>query len=168
MQERFYAGIGSRGTPGDVMTAMTQIAGDLELLGYILRSGAAKGADEAFEKGALTKEIFLPWEGFRKHTSVLCYPSPEAYVIAESLHPAWHMCGNAAKSFHTRNVHQVLGEDLTKPVEFVLYWAEHKPGLKFPEGGTGMAIRLANKYNIPWYLIGTDRCDEFLDSIRMT
>lgn len=165
MEERFYAGIGSRKTPGDVMISMSHLAGDLETLAYILRSGGADGADTAFELGALTKEIFLPWEGFNKHKSVLCYPSPQAHDIAGATHPAWHMCGNAARSFHARNVHQVLGKDLKTPVDFVIYWAEHTKGIKYPLGGTGMAIRIADKHKIPFYLIGSAKCNEFLESI---
>lgn len=168
MEERFYAGIGSRDTPGDVCCTMTLLAGQLEILGYTLRSGAAPGADTAFEKAALTKEIFLPWEAFNGHSSVLCHPSPEAYTVAEQLHPAWRLCGSKARLLHSRNAHQVLGKDLKTPVDFVLYWAVHRFGIKFPEGGTAMALRIASKNDIPFYLIGSDKCSDFLASLSIS
>jgi hypothetical protein len=60
-----YAGIGSRETPADVMALMGRVAARLEVLGWTLRSGAAQGADQAFEAGVSSKkEIFLPWKGF--------------------------------------------------------------------------------------------------------
>ena len=54
-----YAGIGSRKTPDDVLAFMQRIAQWLAKRNYILRSGAAQGADTAFENGAgMKKEIF--------------------------------------------------------------------------------------------------------------
>lgn len=47
-----YAGIGSRKTPKNVLDFMFEIGKELALLGYVLRSGGAEGADSAFEKGA--------------------------------------------------------------------------------------------------------------------
>jgi len=48
---KYYAGIGSRSTPAEVLGKMTSIAGKLCDLGYVLRSGGAPGADTAFEAG---------------------------------------------------------------------------------------------------------------------
>ena len=64
---KYYTGVGSRSTPQDIMELMTQVATKLEALGYSLRSGAADGADTAFENGVinpLNKQIFIAWEGF--------------------------------------------------------------------------------------------------------
>jgi len=46
---KYYAGIGSREAPSEILLAMTEIADRLEQKGYILRSGHAKGSDMAFE-----------------------------------------------------------------------------------------------------------------------
>ena len=56
-----FSGIGSRKTPLEICKIMTRIGEKLQEKGYILRSGAAIGADKAFELGAKTKEIYLPW-----------------------------------------------------------------------------------------------------------
>jgi len=48
---------------------MTKIAQRMSEKGFVLRSGGAKGADEAFENGAGEKEIYLPWRGFRDNPS---------------------------------------------------------------------------------------------------
>lgn len=47
---RYYTGIGSRETPEDFLKLFTQVARYLEIKGFTLRSGHARGADYAFEK----------------------------------------------------------------------------------------------------------------------
>ena len=76
-----WAGIGSRITPLEIQKEMTKISMFLYKHGYTLRSGGAKGADTAFEKGSLeAKEIFTPdsnipnW-AFKEIQSIL----PEGY-----------------------------------------------------------------------------------------
>ncbi|NYZ25158.1 hypothetical protein HND93_36125, partial [Azospirillum sp. ROY-1-1-2] len=63
-----YAGIGSRETPPAVLEVMAAVGERLAQLGWVLRSGGAVGADQAFERGCDRvggrKEIFLPWPGF--------------------------------------------------------------------------------------------------------
>ena len=49
---RFYAGIGARATPPEILNLMTRAAFALTKRGYVLRSGHAIGADSAFERGA--------------------------------------------------------------------------------------------------------------------
>ncbi len=48
---KYYAGIGSRKTPPEMMSLMTDLAARLEEQGWILRSGGAIGADSAFQLG---------------------------------------------------------------------------------------------------------------------
>lgn len=59
-----YVGIGSRTTPPEIMEKFKQVSAYLYKLGFTLRSGAAPGADTAFDEGYEgedKKEIFLPW-----------------------------------------------------------------------------------------------------------
>ena len=131
----YYAGIGSRTTPDDILDVMTLVAEKLATLGYILRSGGAQGADSAFEKGAgLAKEIFRP-----KHATA------EAIEIASKFHPAWHNCNDYVQKLHGRNSQIILGLSLDKPVDFLLCWTPGGKGI----GGTGMGISIASHYNIP-------------------
>lgn len=140
-----YAGIGSRETPADVCDRMTRLALVQQQRGFILRSGGAQGADEAFERGAGDlKEIWLPWLGWRGHTSKLV-PTEEAFALAEHFHPAWHRCTEAARCMHARNMHQVLGRDLETPVDYVICWTPDGKA----SGGTGQAIRVAEHFRIP-------------------
>jgi hypothetical protein len=145
---RFYAGIGSRKTPEKVLNRMEAWGSMLAGWGLVLRSGAAEGADSAFERGCDLKgggkEIYLPWPYFNNHKSELNQPSTEAFTIAERYHPAWYKCTPAARKLHARNVHQLLGQDLQTPVLFVLCWHQNS-------GGTMQAVRIANKYKIPVY-----------------
>lgn len=136
-----YAGIGSRETPDIFLTMMEEYAALLyKKLEYILRSGGAKGADSAFEKGCDsvqgTKEIFRAQDA-----------TSEAIELASKYHPAWDRCNDYAKALHGRNMLIILGKDLNTPVDFILCWT---PGGK-AVGGTGQALRVAIDYEIPVY-----------------
>lgn len=157
----FYAGIGSRETPEDILYWMYEHAAQLADCGWWLRSGGAPGADSAFENGAnlqatprmgrnAFKQIFLPEDGFQQRYVVedpahIFLPSPEAFEIAAKHHPAWHRCNDFARKAHARNSHIILGPTLTDPVKFVLCWTPRGEG----GGGTGQGIRVARAYNVP-------------------
>lgn len=148
---KFYGGIGSRETPRDVFERMIAIGRKLAEAGYTLRSGGADGADSAFERGCDevrgSKEIFLPWKGFNKHSSALCMPSQEAKNIAARIHPVWEQLSHGAKLLHARNIHQILGRNLQEPVEFVICWTMGG-GIR---GGTATAMKLATEHGIQVY-----------------
>ncbi|WYV99132.1 DprA-like DNA recombination-mediator protein [Pseudomonas phage vB_PpuM-Amme-3] len=113
---KFYTGVGSRETPAVVLDLMREMARIFAGKGLTLRSGAADGADQAFELGWLDwhlnarsrpdqheprAELYLPWDGFNKHGRDGCFGAnivPEldckitwekAREIARSIHPAW-------------------------------------------------------------------------------
>lgn len=158
---KYFTGIGSRSTPTKVKSQMTTIATELESKGYILRSGAADGADRAFEAGINhpdNKEIYLPWKGFNYNISELYLDNlddldnnltTKAYTIAEQIHPNWSACSWGAKKLHARNVFQVLGKDLSTPSNIVICWApiDSKTGIE--TGGTRTACVLAREECIP-------------------
>jgi len=145
---RPYTGIGSRITPIPVLTQMTALATSLST--HVLRSGAAPGADSAFEAGAANSEIYLPWPGFNNSTSNLT-PTPQAHVLASQHHPYWDKCSLAVRKIMARNSHQVLGLNLDSPSEFLICWTPDgaTTSTSRTTGGTGQAIRIANHHNIP-------------------
>lgn len=155
MKEKYYAGIGSRETPEDVLNLMSKIAGHLATEGYTLKSGGADGADLAFERGCDAvggkKKIYLPWKGFNNNKSDLYVIPDEAFHIAEKFHPAWDKLGRSARRLMARNVMQVL-EDFRDPAEFVICWTKNGKAM----GGTGQAIRIADYYKIPIYNLKND------------
>lgn len=124
---------------------MTNIAQALSDLGYILRSGGAAGADQAFEAGAgLKKKIYTA------HNS-----SREAELIAKEYHPCWSSLTKFARKLHGRNSYQVLGDNLRTPSKFLICWTPD--GCKshltrsILTGGTGTAISIAERCFIPIY-----------------
>ena len=134
---KYYAGIGSRETPPEVLTLMTNIAMRLHTNGWTLRSGGAVGADTAFEKGTTRKEIF----GARD-----C--SPAAMEISSMYHPNLAACAEYVRLLHGRNAMIMLGTYVKGnplPVSTVICWT--------PEGkvtgGTGQALRMAEGLGIP-------------------
>ena len=152
-----YAGIGARATPEAALSDMTVMAGWLARTGWHLSSGGADGADAAFAVGAPAgqRTIWLPWRGYNGHRGpgcrVLSAVAMAACVeIAAPLHPAWERCSPAVRKLHARNAAVLLGETLDRPVDAVVCWtAEGRE-----EGGTGMAIRIAEDRGIPVFNLG--------------
>lgn len=149
-----YTGIGSRDTPSDIMELMTMMAKHLSRNNWILRSGGAGGADQAFEAGCDnvngSKEIYIPWANFEKSNSKLIVSNPKSFEMAEKYHPYWHNLSSGAKKLQARNCHQVLGSDLKSPSNLVICYTKNGKG----QGGTGQAIRIAKAYNIPIFDCG--------------
>lgn len=151
---RHYTGIGSRKTPKEVLDLFVVLAEYLAKKGYVLRSGAAPGADSAFETGCDKanglKEIYLPWANFENSKSPLVVKDEKAFKIAKYFHPHWKNLSYGAKKLHARNVHQVLGLNLKTPSDFIICWTKNGTG----SGGTGQALRIARYYNIPVFDAG--------------
>lgn len=156
---KIYAGIGSRETPPEVLGWMEQLGEQLGAAGWILRSGFADGADNAFARGAERSdgpmELYVPWAGFNDAPTddprIINVQSFSADIhrhmfnVAQHFHPNWNACSNAAKNLHTRNVPQICGADMNTPVTCVICWTPNgKSG-----GGTGQAIRIARNLEIP-------------------
>ena len=150
MSPLYYTGIGSRETPDEILSLMTEIAVWLQRRGYRLRSGGAPGADTAFEIGAGSDaDIYLPWRAFNGKVGLVITGNveDEARAIAEAHHPAWGRCSPAARKLHTRNVPQVLGSHLRSPSAFVACWTKDGG----PTGGTGLALRIAAAFGVPLF-----------------
>lgn len=170
---KFYAGIGSRNTPPNVLQIMKEVALILEDNGYILRSGGAQGADEAFQSGVkypLNMEIYLPYPGFRGK-----YMNQTGYLYIDNhhqdydkayqsliYHPAGFKMRQTVKNFMIRNYFQIYGIMNRGLSRFVICWT---PGAAngytikttFDDGGTAQAIRLAAVNNIPVYNLNDSR-----------
>ena len=153
MTEKYYAGIGSRETPDHILHIMNMIGRHFGSLGWTLRSGAALGADTAFENGCNIvngkKEIYLPWRAYNHNLSELHprnYPfTEEELKFTEKFHPAWKKCGPSAQKLHARNTRILMGMEAlhgiqVTPVKFIVCWT--KDGQI--TGGTGQALRIGN------------------------
>ena len=152
-----YAGIGARATPADVLADMTVMAGWLARTGWHLSSGGADGADAAFAAAAPAgqRTVWLPWRGYNEHRGPDCRVLSAAELsacteIAAPLHPAWERCSPAVRKLHARNA-AVLGLTLDRPVDACVAWSPDG----HIEGGTGMAIRIAEARGIPVFNLGS-------------
>lgn len=163
MGDRYYTGIGSREAPLPILKRAHELGKVLALKGFIGRSGKAEGMDEAFMKGFGAAGVgrfvnYLPYPSFRESLNcpVGCidishYPVnvwKEAVLISRDVYgKGWFEITPGARDLHTRNVFQVLGDDLQTPSEFVLYWAEPK-GRNAVKGGTNTAFQVAKMFNV--------------------
>lgn len=152
----FYAGIGSRSTPPQILNLMTHLASKLESLGYVLRSGGAAGADTAFESGVsdpAKRQIYLPSHSFNQKNAgqggfIDASSLPhwqQALATVNQFHPAPDRLSGFARSLMARNAMQVLGGAMNEPSKMVVAWT---PGGQIT-GGTGQALRMAQAYQIP-------------------
>jgi len=164
VSDLFYAGIGSRTAPQNILDFMTKVASILEQCGYKLRSGKAKGSDRAFEKGVRNpknKEIFVhsdakPW-AFQTVKKYLPNDRPATF-------DSWQ---DYVRGLLARNMMQVLGEDGDKPVKFVVCWTPQGDYQSSDIGGTGYALRCAIDHGIPTYNLNyPEQLQAFKDLIK--
>ena len=173
---KFYAGIGSRETPDNILQQMELIAREAAAHQWTLRSGGADGADSAFELGAVEgggmMDIFLSKKR-RDHPSELTDVSPFNLSIAASIHKKWYALSDSQRGLLGRNVCQMMGRhtsvdsELTK---FVACWTpdgcESEAEYSIRTGGTGLAIALADRLQIPVYnLANPGRLDKIREAI---
>lgn len=151
INNKYFAGIGSRETPKYFIPKIEQLCEILVNKNYILRSGGAVGADtyfeNAYDKFGGKKEIYLPWQWFNGNKSPLFGVDEEAMELAKEFHPRWKTLSEFAKVLHARNGYQCLGKNLATPSLFVLCWTPEGKEV----GGTAQAMRIANLYSIPIY-----------------
>ena len=141
----YYAGIGSRKTPDYILRIMREFAKGTARSGWVLRSGGAGGADQAFETGCDmgfgAKEIFRSGDAAE-------WSYTEAVEHIPENRPPFNLWKPYSRSLIARNMMQILGPNGNEPVKLVICWtpADIKDG-----GGTGYATRCAVSKKIPVY-----------------
>jgi hypothetical protein len=163
---KIYTGIGSRKTPENILRIIESISKRLDESDFLLRSGGAFGADQAFEKYSNTKEIYLPWNGFNEkwHDGLHYFSLLEdakiydkAILIVEQFHPYPKKLSIGGRRLMARNAFQVLGKDLKTPSDAVICWTKNAQQI----GGTSQAIRLAKQHDIPILNLGNPHIEKF-------
>jgi len=162
--KKFYAGIGSRNAPKNILEFMEKIASVLEQCGYTLRSGKAKGSDKAFERGVRNpknKEIFTT-----KHAKPWAYETVKKYLPNDR--PAtFDTWDPYVRGLLARNMMQVLGEWGKEPIDFIVCWTPMGDYQTSEVGGTGYALRCAIDQKIPTYNLNYPKqMESFKDLIR--
>jgi hypothetical protein len=147
---------------------MEQFASTAALMGRVLRSGGANGADAAFLKGCKFSygraEIYIPWRGFngyqpkqyRENDFVVVPDDIKAMPWVNKFHPNPSALSKGARSLMTRNTYQILGMDLNTPVDYVICWTKtytinDNDSCIDGAGGTGQAIRIAASLGVHVY-----------------
>lgn len=146
---------GARETPPEICTTIKAIAEFFAKRGYIIRSGGAKGADEAGRLGALKVngaklELYLPWKGYNDLYSSHIEWSQENWNLAAKYHPHWDTMSLNSKIFHARNVGIILGRDCQTPSDLAVCWTLNGEEV----GGSAMGIRVSNEFNVPLFNLG--------------
>ena len=161
-------GIGARSTPDEFLGLLTELGKEARERDWWVRSGHAEGADYAFEKGAQDRCIvYLPWRGFNKDLPLLGISRysdlredvPDV-VYRHDPYAGDHL-SQGVKLIKSRNVYQVLGEDLKSPSDLVVCWTSCGGHV----GGTALALRIARANNIPVVNLGKPETSSDLNNI---
>jgi hypothetical protein len=165
--KKYYAGVGSRGTPDDILLLMIRLGRTLADVGYTLSSGDAIGADRAFWFGATLSprhaeigcRIYLHKDGYQGR-----FNNPKlGFLVATQFRETWDKAQQIASAarggfyglgaggiaLHTRNVFQIYGHTLRAKVGSIYFWGEPKGKQEKVNGGTNTALQLAIKANLP-------------------
>ena len=166
---KYFAGVGSRETPENILQDMKSISSILEEMGYCLKSGGAKGADTWFARGINTAQIWLPWESFNNwernenHDYKVIEENDQfANEMVNKFHPVGKTLRGKTRLLMMRNTYQVLGFGGEPNSQFVICWTSDGEA----SGGTVQAIRIANHYNIPVYNMYSLTKDDILKEIK--
>ena len=150
-----YAGTGNPDAPQEVLDQMTRLAKELEVHGFIVRTGGLKGPEEVFEKAVSQNnlELHLPWRGFDNKNSKFTFTAKPIHEIAKMFHPTYDQLKPVIHAFLAKNVRIVLGKDAKSPAMFVLCWssdgAETSVEKTARTGNVGHAISVAASLRIP-------------------
>lgn len=168
-----YAGVGSRETPEPVLARMRDIAWWLAQHGGVLNSGAAPGADTAFEAGCDAavqvsdgKRIWLPWDGFngRKIGPGVIVPTHEQRLawtpILRAVHPRFTQLRQGPQKLHLRNYGQA--RDSLFVVCYTADGCESESQRRPTTGGTATAIVLADRAVAPVFNLFHDDAEDRL------
>ena len=155
-----YTGVGSRRVTEEIMSLATNKALELSEW-FVSRSGDADGIDTAIRNGSGDKiEAYIPWENFNKSKSKLFKQIVITKVFAKLNHVAWEYLTPPVKKLMSRNVLQVMGEDVNELSDFEMCYTPDgcnhwntRDNKKNGTGGTGLAISLASKLGVPVYNI---------------
>jgi len=167
---RAVACVGSRTLDPSALALLTAIGASLVTAGWIVHSGGAQGADQAFARGAAHAlgttvhpagglVIHLPWASYERAAAdaavrqsggralIDTQPfTPDERATALQFHPAPDRLSPAGITLMTRNVRIVRPQGLAAdPVHLVIAYPSNRLG----GGGTGQAIRLAESFGIP-------------------
>lgn len=136
--------------------------------GMVLRSGAAEGADTAFQKGVCNVnpkycQIWTPWNNFRPkeqhvgfHSCSYITPTTGMFekareaFIDTGIIPWFDNMKQGAQKLHGRNFYQVMGKHGESLSRVCIYIADEDANGEV-RGGTRSAVFLSRHYNIPTY-----------------
>lgn len=166
--------IGSRDIPPSKVKILESLGEEIVSRGWYIRTGNAKGADQAYARGGNKKDpsyvkLFLPWASYEIaaiHTLNKVYPNScwdDKHLrvltsIAREHHPAWKNLSYGVKSLMIRNAAIIQSSTLV-----VAYLNHNKKG----GGGTGHGWRIAETLNIPRLDASTLNETEILNSLEV-
>jgi hypothetical protein len=167
---KFFSGLGSRKTPINVGRIQAKTAYKLSNQGWVLRSGGADGSDKFFELGvnnSKNKKRIYTVKNYqydldeRNRNEVIEALSSESWIQLDN-------CKEYTQLLFKRNVCQVLGDSRENTLsKFCIYWIPCKSIYDKEAGGTRIAARICEKYNIQQFnMYNNDILDRFIKFVE--
>lgn len=161
-----WCGVGSRDVPVEGMLIMRWVGHAMALLGGVLCTGDADGADDYFHQGYLLGKVQsmppaqiyytqlknnrnLSHDISKGHHEAEMYETfPEAQALAFKARGTFNGLFAKGIALHTRNAFQVLSETLDNPRWVTVFWAQPVGKKSQVKGGTNTAVQLSIMYGI--------------------
>ncbi len=149
-----YAGIGSRDLSPKQIEVCEKLGSWFAKQGHVLHTGNAKGADQAFARGAnrvspCMVHLYLPWDSYERDAiepgnMILSLDSysrvsiEDMEALAARHHPAWNRLKQGGRKLMVRN--GLIIDNTSMVLAF--------PSSKIGGGGTGHGMRIARARGI--------------------
>jgi len=159
--------VGSRSISAQERVKLLILNDAFNSLGFTLRSGGAKGADETVNNFRLV-EIFIPWDGYnelhhdgKKIFSLDRLPDQGAAIKKmKEIHPNPSALKQGAQKLHTRNIYQVIGKNgADGQKSCLLVYCADEDIVGNPVGGTRTAVMFAKELGVPTINIRKEELD---------
>lgn len=161
--------------PKDMAAQAAQIGKELSDLGWTYRGGYEEPGlmtmDIAVNKDS--REIFVPWQGFNKgrhkHEGVLVCHCLETHLsaieMAQQAYPTFKEETTEIQMYWVRNIYLLLGENLDKPTDLVIYYQD---GQTTAKTGSQYLLHAALQMEVPCFNIqnqqGMDKLYEYVSN----
>lgn len=153
-KQHIFTGVGAIIIPSSIFKILYDIGIQLMADNWICRTGTAMGSDMAFRESYMAKLNNMEVYAAKDIISNAFNNAELARNIVRNYHPCYdRIQSEYAKALLARNVYQVLGSDLNTPSEIVFCYTDNGETV----GGTSIAIRIAQHYDIPIVNLGNPK-----------
>ncbi len=119
-----------------------------------IRYGGNSGPEESIPETTRNYTVYVPWKDYYHNTGKKNKTRdnyyPMAFKLASLSHSGWAYMTNPSKKLTSRNYRILLGSELTRPVDYLIYCSEHNNKL------LERTVKVGGNMGIPSFNVGND------------